>query len=467
MYQGKYTSSQPSPKAPARRRKKRISRGTILFYSIYGLLTTAAIVAILCAMPALRNWLTKFEASQPDHKRDEVFAQLFEDPDWAKLYDMAGIRSSKFENSTTFDAYMTNLVGDRKLNLLEISAGLSGDKKYIVRLEDQKIACFTLTGGSENQTEIQQWELGSLELFFTANQTVTVERFPGQTVYINGLPLDDSYTIQKVSTVAQAYLPEGVNGYRSELQQVTGLLNQPDVKVMNPDGSAAQIMYDAEKAQYHQLIPTLQPSDEEKALARSAVETYAKYMIRKASMSDIRKCFMTGSKIYSTIASSEVGWTQSFDSYSFTEPQFLNFYRYSEDVFSIRVVMTLEVKRKNGSIKEYDLNNELIFQKDASGKYMVFEMTNVELQQRKQEVRLTFLNGDSMISSQFVDAYAKSLTLPSVEGLTAWVKKEVASSGKVTLTVVYDADTQVNLPGDVALEPMTLYAYFEKVAENP
>lgn len=466
MYQGKYVNAEQPRKAPSqapRKRRKRISRGTLLFYSVYGLLTVIAIVAILCALPALRNWLIRFEASQPVHKRDEVFAQLFEDPDWKQLYAMAGLKDTEFENSGTFDAYMTEKVGGRRLTWLETSAGLSGDKKFIVKLGDEKIACFTLTGGAENKTDIPEWKLGTVELFFTRCQSVCVERFPGQTVYINGVALDDSYTIQKVSTLAEKYLPEGVTGYRSELQQVTGLLNQPDVKVLNADGSQAQILYDEEKEMYFQPDPTFQPGEEEKELALNAVQAYAKYMIKRASMSDIQKYFMTGTKIYATIQSSEVGWMQSFASFSFTEPEYVDFYRYSDNVFSIGVNMTLKVKRNNGSIKDFDLNNQLIFCKNQNGKYLVSEMTNVEIQQRKTEVRLTFMNGEQVISTGFVDASADRLTLPDVSGLTAWVLEEQDSTGKTTITVVYEAASEVHLPDDELLEPMTLHAYFEKV----
>lgn len=479
MYKGKYLKEQPlsnaavpeTPKSdsPAvdrvRKRKKRVRPGTILFYSIYCLLTVTAIAAILIAMPKLNSWLTDFEASQPNHKRDEVFAQLFENPDWKQLYALAGIQDTKFENADTFAAYMQQKVGDQKLTWLETSAGLSGDKKFFVKLENEKLACFTLTSGEKTETNIPEWRLGSLELFFIRTQSVLVERFPGQTVYINGVALTDEYTIRKVSTLAENYLPQGISGYHSEVQQVTELLSQPDVQVVNADGSIAQIIYDEQKQEYFQADPTFVPTEEEKQLALNAVKTYAKYMIKSASLGDVQKYFSTGSKIYATIVASEVGWMQSFASFDFTEPEYVDFYRYSDDVFSIGVNMVLNVKRNNGTIKEYDLNNQLVFQKNGSGKYMVYEMTNINIQQREKEVRLTFLRDDEVITSHYVDANANSIMLPSVSGLTAWVTKEADSTGKVTLTVVYGAVPEVFLPDDTELEPMTLYAYFEKVED--
>lgn len=465
MYQGKYATNQPPVKkpAPVRKRKKRTTRGTKIFYSIYALVSVAAIVAILCALPFLRSWLSQFEASQPNHKRDEVFAQLFENPDWKQLYRDAGIADSKFENADSFDAYMHSKVGDKKLTWLETSAGLSGDKKFLVKLGDEKIACFILSGGAASQTDIPEWNLSSLELFYDKNQSIRVERFPGQTVYINGVALDDSYTIQKTSTLAQNYLPDGVMGFQSQIQQVTGLMSQPEVKVVNADGTEAVITYDAETDCYGQTAPSFQIGQEEKDAALNAVQTYAKYMIKKASLGEVQKYFLTGTKTYSTIASSEVGWMQSFSSFSFTEPEYVDYYRYNADTFSVGVNMNLEVLRGNGTTKVYELNSQLIFKKDANGKYMVYEMVNVEIQQRKTEVLLTFLKDDKVITSKFVDASANSLQLPSVEGLTAWVKKGIDEKGNVTLTVVYEAATEVFLPDDEQLTPMELHAYFEKV----
>ncbi len=484
MYQGKFekknvetqvpasSGTAVTDSAPVRRRRKapaRSKKGTVIFYSIYALCVIALFVGILCVLDPLKDWLIQYEASQPNHKRDEIFAQLFDEPDWKKVYQLAGVTDTTFENSDSFAAAMDKLVGDTKLTCLETSAGLSGDKKFIVKLKDTKIASFTLTGGAQSQTEIPQWELGTVEVFFQRTQQVTVERIPGQTVYINGVALDDSYIIRTTHTKAEEYLPEGFHGFRLERLQVTGLLTEPEVMLKNADGSTATLIRDAETGIYSPEFAPMVPTEAEKALALAATKTYGEYMIGKTTLSAIQKHFDTDSQFYQTIKKSEVGWAQSGASYAFTQPVYSDFYRYSDTLFSIRLDITLQQTRFDGSVKNYNLNNTLFFQQNAQGQWLVMEATNVAVQEKISQVRLVFLDGETVVRDEMTDAGIASLTLPAVtapEGkvFAGWVKEEISSTGQTTLTVVFapSEDNTVYLPSDTELEPMVLHALYQE-----
>ena len=92
-------------------------------------------------------------------------------------------------------------------------------------------------------------------------------------------------------------------------------------------------------------------------------------------------------------------------------------------------------------------------------------MTNVDVQEERSEVRLTFMNGEDELSSAFFDANAHTLETPVItapEGkvFDGWYKEEIGTDGKKTLSLVFTPDAQgiVNLSGE--LEPLTLYALF-------
>lgn len=487
MYQGKFAKNNPRHRTPAvsapvqttdgpvehreRRRPsvKKNKNGTILFYSIYAACILLFFIAMICVMNPLRDWLIKYEASQPGYMRDQVYAELFADPDWKNIYELAGIESSTFENADTFAAHMEEKVGNKELTCLETSAGLSGDKKYIIKLEDEKIASFTLTGGAESETEIPKWELGTVEVFFSGNASVIVEKLPDYTVYINGVALDDSYTIRTLSTKAENYLPEGVHGFRLEQQQVTGLLIAPEVVVKDASGKEVPVALDSNTGIYKLDIPQGTASTEEKELALNATQTYAKYMIGKATLGDVQKHFDTNSQFYETIRRSEVGWVQSGKSYDFSEAVYSEYYRYSDDLFSIKIDVTLNQTRFDGSVKEYELNNTMFFKKGANGKWLVMEATNIDVQQRQEKVLLNFMNGNEVLSSEFVDAQAGSVKLPAVtapEGkvFTGWAQEGHDANGNTTLTVIFEPveGNEVFLPDRTILEPMTLTALFEE-----
>lgn len=468
MYKGKFSNaSDPTPTPETNTPPKKLSKGTIIFYSLYAFMIVAFFIAMGVLMNPLKDWLVRYEASQPQQKSQEIFQELFSAPDWSALYDLAGIEDTKYEGKEAFAAYMEEKAQGKAITYIETSAGLSGDHKYIVKLNDEKIATFALTGGNQSQTEIPQWELGDVELFFTRDLTVTIDKLPGYTVSVNGVVLDDSFTVRTITTAAENYLPEGVHGYRVEQQQVSGLLVPPAVTVTDENGVPVSVSYDEESGTYVVERPAMDITPEEQAQVQHTLESYAKYMIKAASLAQVRACCVPNSQVYLNISKIE-RWMQSYLTYSISPITYSNFYRYSDSLFSVRTAMTNSVTRKDGSVKDYEMDYTLFFTRDESGKWLLSDMTQVDTTARNEQVRLTFLNEDTLIDSFFVDADSKTLTLPAVtipEGhkFSGWVRQEDDGDGKITLTIMFAPDENGNaVPPASGLEPMTLYTLFEK-----
>lgn len=474
MYQGKYSQNAQSDPPEARRRRMprsraKNSRGTVLFYSIYGAFVAVAIIAILCLMNPLRSWLVRYEASQPEQRAAEVFDQLFKDPDWAALYTQAQAQDSAFDGKEAYAAYMEEKAASAELTYIETSAGLSGDHKYIVRLGDEKIATFTLTGGTDSQTDISTWELGSVELFFERSQSAIIEKLPEYTVTVNGIALDDSHIIRTVSTQAEEYLPDGIHGYRMEQLYVDGLLSQPEISVLDASGNAVTMVQDPETGIWKpQSAASAEMTEEEKALVLGAAKADAAFSIRGITSTELRKYFDANSQVYEDITGSR-SLIQNHQGYSFDETvtEVSDFYRYSDTLFSANVKLKMDVVRKNGSIKEFYVDKTYFLSQNASGNYLVTQYTNVPVQEPVEQVRLTFFNNGERLGSQMVASTATSLTLPQItapEGqvLQGWAIREDDGSGKITMTIVFTPSETgvIYLSSDKALEPMALYAVF-------
>lgn len=448
--------------------RRPVRKGTIIFYSIYLLVIIGFFVGMHFALQPLQEWLARYEASQPEQKCQEVFQELFGDPDWAHIYELAGAQDTAFEGKEAYAAYMRSAAAEQELTYRETSAGLSGDHKYIVRLGDQKIAVFTLTGGAQSDLEIPQWELGKVELFFTRQQQVLVNKQPGHTVYINGVALDDSYTVRKTDTVAEnGYLPEGVHGYRMEQQLVTGLLVAPEVVVKDSEGNEVPTLLDENTGIYTPVLQTHTMTDEEYAQVSAAMVTYAKYMIKATTAWRLSQHFVPGCAIYKTITGI-LRIQQRYQSYTISDTQCADFYRYSDDLFSVRTQQTVHFVRTDGSEKDYVMDSVCFFSKNDAGKWLISDMTQLDVTQQRQQVRLTFVSGEETVDSFFADVDSTTLTLPTVtapEGkvFAGWVLQEDDGSGKITLTVAFTPDEtgKVHLSGEESLEPMVLYALFE------
>ena len=442
--------------------------GGVIFYTLYFMFILVFFVATFFGLQWLQGWLTDYQAAQPTTKSQEIFDQLFSHPDWSALYDDAGIEDTPYEGKDQFVAYMENKVGDSQLTFKETSAGLSGDKKYLVFLGDEKIASFTLSGQTAAITDIPDWKLGGVELLFDRNETFYIQNMDGHTVYVNDVLLDDSHVIQIATTVAaEKYLPIGVTGVSMCTQQVSDLLVAPVVTVFDESGNPMEVSYDEESHTFTERTKANTIPDGEKEAALNTAKTYCLFMIKQADRSDIAKYFDTSSDIYSVITNLGRLWVQDNNGYRFTKEEVSDYARYSDDLFSVRVALILNITRTDGTTKDYDYDQTLFFRKQDTGKWLAYEATNVDVNAPVGKVRLTFMNGDTVLSSEFVKTDATELDTPLVsapEGkvFIGWYRIDKYENG-TTYTMVFDPDENghVTIPNGTTLEPMTLYALFE------
>ena len=464
---------QPSGKRPPvtqtvpEKHRKGPRLGGVIFYTLYFMFILVFFVATFFGLQWLQGWLADYQAAQPTTKSQEVFDQLFSHPDWGALYDAAGIEDTPYEGKDQFVAYMENKVGDSQLTFKETSAGLSGDKKYFVLLGDEKIASFTLSGQTAAITDIPDWELGGVELFFDRSETFYIQNVDGHTVEVNGVPLDDSHVIQIATTAAAERLPIGVTGTSTCTQEISDLMAVPTVTIFDKSGKSMEVSYDAETHTFTEQTEANTISDSEREAALNAAKTNCLFMIEKASKADIAKYFDTSSDVYSVIVNLGNLWVQDNNGYRFTKEEVSDYARYSDDLFSAHVVLNLNVTRKDGTTKDFGYDQTLFFRKQDTGKWLVYDATNADVNAPVGKVRLTFMNGDTVLSSEFVKTDATELdtplvSAPEVKVFIGWYRIDKYDNG-TTYTMVFDPDENghVTIPNGTTLEPMTLYALFE------
>lgn len=473
MYQGKFSvnkAEKPLKEIAKEKpvKEKGAKRGTVLFYSIYGICSGVLLLVILLLLIPLHNWLKTYQASQPETKAQQIFDELFAQPDWEALYVKAGIPDSPFEDKTAYAAYMKDKVGQDKLTCMQTSAGLSGDRKYVIRHGSEKIASYTLTSTDGPNSKTKVWELGKLELMLQQKHNVIVEKSPDETVYINGVALDESYVVKKISAKAQDYLPDGVNGYRREQVCVTGLLMPPQITVKNAAGEVVQTTAD----EYGMLLTPVAEmtiSQEETDIAIGAAKAHALFAIEAAGRSELRKHFDVNSQVYDDICQTPI-FMQDYNGYRFDDSATVvsDYYRYSDTLFSARVTLALKVTRTNGTVKTYDANTTYFFTKGTDGTFKATKMTNIPIQEQTSQVRITFKSGNETLSSEFTPTDTQMIVLPQVtppdgEALIGWATQHVDAAGRMITTVRLTPgdDGNAHLSGQ-ELDAMTLYPVFEK-----
>lgn len=465
----KYTPSQ-------KRTRRRVFIGRIIFTVFLAAYMGVAFYYANYGYNWLVDWLLQLEASQPDIRSQEVFDQLFADPDWEELYEMAGEEDTVYEGAAAYATYMEALVGDTELTFVETSAGLSGDKKYIVKCKDTKVAEFTLTDMSPEEEEIPDWTLDKVFVFYTRQESLTIFTLPGHTVYINGVPLNaEEYVVSTTSTVVEEYLPEGLHGYRDMMLYFDGLLIQPEIAIVDENGEPVEVQYNAETNHYAQVLPEPPAiSSEFEDLVIDAAKMYGGYMINRpdATKAALGKYFDQNGKAYQDIILYEKWTMQKYQSFEFVNAQVSNYYPYSDSLFSARISMELDVTFKSMftgeiTVKPYYIDTTFFIRQQADGTWKVESMTNVDVSEAKTMVKLVYMQGNHVIHTEWVDAAASQITLPEItvpNGKTflGWfTKTTVGKDTHYALVFQGSADGIVNLPADNALTFMVLYAQFQ------
>ena len=459
-----------SQKGNTKKKKKKANKViSTIFYTFYFLIILGFVGGTLFAVNWLNGWLTDYEASQPTAKAQEVFERLFADPNWGELYEQASLADTSYEGKDAYVSYMQSLVGDQDLIYVETSAGLSGGRKYYIQLGERRLGHYLLQDAAASLTDLPDWQLSEIELYVERENSILVQKVEGHTVYLNGVPVDDSHTIQISGTAADKYLPAGTTGTKLHLQKIDGLLGQPVVTVKNSSGEEVTVSWNEEKGMYIEEDTTATMGPEEKERIIEAAKTYSKYMIEEASAATLSKYFLSTSDTYKRIVRMEL-WMQDNNGYQFTNETVSEYTRYTEDLFSARVSLSMNVTRTNGTAKEYGVDTTLFFELQENGKWMVYDMSMANVQEPIVQVRLTFCNDETVLASGFVENNASTVTAPVIsapEGqvFVGWFIKTVDEKGQPVMNMVFapGEDGVIQVPYGTTLEPLTLYAVFENI----
>ena len=467
-------------------KKKGPRLGGVIFYTLYFLFIFLFFVAVYFGLQRLQDFLVEYEGAQPTAKSATVFQELFEDPDWGALYDAAGIADTQYEGKEAFISYMEELVGDQELTYQLTSTGMSEDVKYFVKLGDKRLAYFTLTGGEKNQSfnlyklfeylassgnyaDIAEWKLGEVGLYYERANGYRIQTVDGHIPYVNGIALTDDHIIQMSSmeTADTDFVPSGYSSSKSCIYEIADLIAEPVITVQDASGNQMEVVYDESSNMYVEQFEAISISEEEKNMALEALKVYAKYGIKEAGSADLAKYFDTTGDAYKSIIQTVLSWTKGNNGISFDNDTVSNYCRYGDDMFSVYVTTELTIKLTDGGTQVKSINSTLLFKKQA-GSWKVTKMTNADIAETVGKVRLTFMNDDIVLQSDFCNIEATTLdtpllSVPDGKVFSGWMKETVSANGTKTMSLVFvpDENGVVTIPSGTTLEPMVLYPLFE------
>lgn len=457
------------PEPPIQEPPRKHRRGPwitgILFYLAFFLAIGGFYLANQRQLATLEQELTVYEQAQAGNISQQLFEELFVNPNWETLYDASGMTAGQYEGKAAFVQYMQAKVGDTNLSYRQLSRLQEEPLCYGVYLGEEQIAQFTMEDhGTSSQTP--DWQLGTLTLFAVPQEHYQIRKMEGHTVKINGIALDDSHTIQTETFRVEGEETITIPGV--VLQKVENLLVKPEVTIEDAAGAQMQVSYDETSRTFSE--PIAEAADmgaEERQAALEAVEAYCKFMINKGGRGGLGKYFKSGTDTYKYITGSDLTWVQKEKGHAFANEEVTNYVRYDEDHFSAHVSLTFQLTRKDDTIKESLVEQTLFFERTKSG-WICTRMTGMDLVKPVTMVRLEFQQDGRVLASQLCNVEIKEIPCPQVtapEGKTfvGWMTQRVDEEGNSYFQRVLGPGENgvIRIPSGLTLEPMVLSPVFE------
>ena len=440
--------------------------GGIIFYVILFLGVGLALLGMKSKTGSLTVQLKNYEKLQPESVSQQIFSQVFSSPNWSAIYDNTKVELNKFENKDAFVQFMNDQVGSEPLTFQRGPDSDDGRLLYYILLNKDKIASFHLKNSSSNP-QSPKWQLDGMDVYFQAEDSYRIFGSSEHTVKVNGVQLDDRYLLQRSGmklTEDLGELSKNVSFPGTCLYEVSNLLVKPQVTIEDENGQQMEVTYDEETSTFSESVAAVSAPVEAKNLALNAVKTYCEFMIKKATRADLSKYFNPETDTYKAITASDLTWIQRESGHSTANEKITNYVRLNNDHFSIRVSLTWQLQRKDGSTKESPVDVTLIFGKEESGKWRCQRMTGVDFVESFHTVRVRFMHEETVISSLLVSSNDKTIRCPSVgipEGrkLAGWVTVMQDENGQDYYQRVLEPDESglCKVPDGLFEKPIDLY----------
>ena len=438
----------------------------------------------------LDQQLENYEQSQAPHYAQLLFEQHFANPNWSALYDAAASDMlNQYEGRNAYIRYMKTKVGSEPLTYHHIRDISEKEIEYGVYLKKEQIISFTMVNHSSDPAA-PDWQLGTVKIFYTNDQSYRIEYAMGHIVKVNGIVLNESTIVKSTQLIptnalkmlASQFPVLGVNTH-----EIQGLMSTPIVTIEDAEGNPLAVSYNEETHVFSETLSQQAVPQEIQDLALNAVKTYCKFMVQQANTENISQYFKSGTDTHRVITGLRRDRLQKPSDCAFTNEQVSNLVYYASDFYSVDVSLTVQLPRSDGSIKEDLVEKSLFFQQQTNGSWICVNMTSEKLFDEVTNVRVKFVQDDNVLSSRMLNQKEKIIYCPDAvtptelpdsspshtikkEGdsqlekivFAGWGLKLMDDYGKPFYQPVFQVglDRQAEVPGGLLEEPVTLYPIF-------
>lgn len=340
-----------------------------LFYKIYFSALAVFFTVLIIGAVALNIWLGEYNKGIPETVSKNFFEENFVNKNTENIVKMSGITPTEFESAEDVEKHIAGLLENGELSYTSISAGAKdGEKKYIVKSGEYKIASFTLAADEKNDYYPE-----TLTLHIGSGDKVHIKALDSSKVFINGVEVGEKYITDTAPHRNSAFLPDGVKGPEWVTYTVKGLTSEPVITITdrngnNPEASendgilTESIIWDSEEKELCNLLLT-------------AAKQYAICMQNDASKGSALKYFEKGTNLYNDILTAENYFVWDHSGYEFEDVSVSEFFRYDENTVSCRISF-VHILKKYGRPDYRDKTDITYFARKVGNSYLIYDRCN-------------------------------------------------------------------------------------------
>ena len=369
------------------------------FWVIYAAVVLVFAMALTVGLAVLNSYLKAFEASQPIHVAEAVYARYFGKDSLEKALKEADFQTGEYETLKNVDSYIKTMRDGKHLSFYSVSVG-DGKAVYNVVLTDSdlnkekeavteeaeteelnataipstKIATIYLKKSKEaGDFGLYSYAFDRLEFHVKGTKSIAVSIPDGYTLFVNGIAVEEDAVKEKTQHEWNAFLPEGVKGIEYLEFEVGDLFEEPTLTCQNADGEEMALVQDEESGAWKAELTYSEEKKEElgdRILA--GMKEYAKFMQNDGRIGLVSPYFDRTSMFYKNTAANPSVFVWDHNGYSFRNEEVGEFYEFDEKTLCCHVQFE-QVLKKTGREDYVDRLDMVVFVRKVGNSWLIYD----------------------------------------------------------------------------------------------
>ena len=358
---------------------------------IFLLIFTLFLVALWAAVIGyVYSCLKTYEHAQPERRVEEVVESLRAGT-LREVLDAAP-DSSRFEDPAAYRSAYRALLESGEVTWRKAAGSYNAQAPvYDLYAGETKVASVSLREKSSQPLmlilTLQEWEVAAVEPVFGAGQVDYSISIPSTyTLYVNGIPADGRELAGEPTAIeAFQYAAAYVTVPALVEYRVTGLLEEPDLRVCTPEGTEVEPVRTGEG---RLVVDTFLPTEMDPALAAYVLQNAKDYTDffsgdlpgASASIAGLRGMFPADS-YYLELAENyrrhDMWMYSGHYPPVFSGEKVENYIRYTEDFFSCEVSFDKKMLLVNTGQESHDVTHTRFYYVNLDGKWVIADMQQI------------------------------------------------------------------------------------------